>query len=302
MKAKLPLSFILRPSLKGRVIRSRLKNKKMTEEKGIRVAKIIAQSGHCSRREAEALIAEGRVKVNGEVITTPATFITDHSIKIDDKLINAKQPVRLWLFHKPEGVLTTTKDPHNRKNIFDLLPKNMPRTISVGRLDYNTEGLLLLTTSGELSRYMELPKNKWVRKYRARVFGKLNHERLKKLVNGITVEGVRYGSIKVEVEVEKAANSWLRISIEEGKNREIRKVMEHLGLKVNRLIRVSYGPFSLGELKVCDVKEITKAVMRSTFPFLTSESMKVVEAWKQEKKSAAKTGNVDENISSEDDD
>jgi len=236
------------------------------EQKGIRVAKVIAQSGYCSRREAEEIIAEGRVKVNGETITSPATFITDHSIKIDDKLINEKQAVRLWLFHKPEGILTTTKDPQGRKTVFDLLPKNMPRTITVGRLDYNTEGLLLLTTSGELARYMELPKNKWVRKYRARVFGKINHERLKKLEKGITVDGVRYGSIKVEVDVEKDSNSWLKIAIEEGKNREIRKVMEHLGLKVNRLIRVSFGPFSLGDLKVCDVKEVTKAVMKNSFP------------------------------------
>ncbi len=232
-----------------------------SEEKGIRIAKLIAQSGHCSRREAEALILEGRVKVNGQTIESPATFITDHSVKIDDKLINAKQEARVWMFHKPDGFLTTTKDPHNRKTVFELLPKQMPRVISVGRLDFNTEGLLLFTTSGEIARFMELPKNKWNRIYRARVFGKLNHERLKRLEKGIVVDGVKYGSIKVEVDVEKNSNSWLKISLEEGKNREIRKVMEHLGLKVNRLIRVSFGPFKLDDLKVGDVKEIRKSVV-----------------------------------------
>ena len=235
------------------------------EEKGIRVAKVIAQSGHCSRREAEELIEERRVKVNGKIIETPATFITDHAIKIDDKLINAKQPVRLWMLHKVDGFLTTSKDPDGRKTIFDLLPKKMPRTITVGRLDFNTEGLLLLTTSGALARYMELPKNKWIRKYRARVYGTLNHERLKKLENGITIEGIRYGSIKVEVEKE-ASNSWLKISIEEGKNREIRKIMEHLGLKVNRLIRVSFGPFNLGTLKSGELQEITKTALKNSIP------------------------------------
>ncbi len=234
-----------------------------SEEKGIRIAKLIAQSGHCSRREAEALILEGRVKVNGQTIESPATFITDHSVKIDDKLINAKQEARVWMFHKPDGFLTTTKDPHNRKTVFDLLPKQMPRVISVGRLDFNTEGLLLFTTSGEIARFMELPKNKWNRIYRARVFGKINHERLKKLEKGIVVDGVKYGSIKVEVEVEKNSNSWLKISLEEGKNREIRKVMEHLGLKVNRLIRVSFGPFKLDDLKVGDVKEVRKSIVNS---------------------------------------
>ena len=243
----------------------------MNQEKGIRIAKVIAQSGHCSRREAEALILEGRVKVNGATIDSPATFITDHSIKIDGKLINAKQEVRLWLFHKPVGYLTTTKDPEGRKTIFDLLSKRMPRTISVGRLDFNTEGLLLLTTSGEVARYMELPKNKWIRKYRVRVFGKLNIERLKRLEKGIVVDGVRYKSIKVEVEVEKASNSWLKISLEEGKNREIRKVMEYLGLQVNRLIRVSYGPFSLGNLAVGEVQEVSKSVLKNSFPFLSKE-------------------------------
>lgn len=241
------------------------KIKKMKTEsentKGIRVAKVIAASGRCSRREAEELIAEGRVKVNGQTISSPATFITDHSIKIDDKLIGDKSPKRLWLFHKPAGFLTTTKDPNNRKTIFDLLPKDLPRVIAIGRLDYNTEGLLMLTTDGALARYLELPKNHFVREYRARVFGKIDIERLKRLERGITVDGVRYGSIKVEVEVEKSSNSWLKVSLMEGKNREIRKVMEHLGLRVNRLIRVSYGDFKLGTLPVGQVIEVRKSVM-----------------------------------------
>ena len=237
-----------------------------SEEKGIRVAKLIAQAGYCSRREAEEMIEEGRVQVNGVTITTPATFITDHSVKIDGKLINQKQEIRLWLFYKPQGILTTTKDPEGRKTIFDLLPKTLPRAIGVGRLDYNTEGLLLLTTNGQLARHLELPKNKYIRKYRARVFGKIDRDRLKKLEKGITVDGIRYAGIKAEVEVEKESNSWLKISLEEGKNREIRKVMEFLGLQVNRLIRVSFGPFKLEDLRVGEVKEISRSIIKNSFP------------------------------------
>lgn len=235
------------------------------EAKGIRIAKYIAHAGFCSRREAEALIAEGRVKVNGVAIDTPATLITDHSVKIDDKLINATNEIRLWLFHKPEGIITSSKDEKGRKTIFDALPKNMPRVVSVGRLDFNTEGLLLLTTNGDFARHMELPKNKIGRTYRARVYGKVDMERLKKLVGGIKVDGVRYGSIKVELDSEKGSNSWLTITMEEGKNREIRKVMEYFGLKVNRLIRTSFGPFKLGSLKVGELQEISRTVLKGHF-------------------------------------
>ncbi|NBV05964.1 MAG: rRNA pseudouridine synthase [Proteobacteria bacterium] len=235
------------------------------EEKGIRIAKYIAHAGYCSRRDAEVLIAEGRVKVNGQVIETPATLITDHSVKIDDKLINANKEIRLWLFHKPKGIITSNKDEKKRKTIFDFMPKTMPRTVTIGRLDFNTEGLLLLTTNGDFARYLELPKTKLQRKYRARVFGKVNHERLKKLERGITVEGTRYGSIKVEVDNEGDSNSWLTIIIEEGKKREIRKVMEHLGLQVNRLIRISFGPFELGALKVGELQEVSRLSLKKHF-------------------------------------
>lgn len=237
-----------------------------TKIEGIRVAKIISQSGLCSRREAEQFIAQGRVAVNGEIITTPAVFITDQSIKVDGKLINSKQETRLWLLYKPVGTITSAKDPKNRKTVFKLLPKNFPRVISVGRLDFNTEGLLILTTNGALASYLEMPKNKWVRKYRARVFGKLDHERLDNLKKGITIEGVNYGSISITIDVEKESNSWLTISLQEGKNREIRKIMEHLGLQVNRLIRTSFGPFILGNMQVSELREINKKQLETFIP------------------------------------
>lgn len=237
-----------------------------TKIEGIRVAKIISQSGLCSRREAEQFIAQGRVAVNGEIITTPAVFITDQSIKVDGKLINSKQETRLWLLYKPVGTITSAKDPKNRKTVFKLLPKNFPRVISVGRLDFNTEGLLILTTNGALASYLEMPKNKWVRKYRARVFGKLDHERLDNLKKGITIDGINYGSISITIDVEKESNSWLTISLQEGKNREIRKIMEHLGLQVNRLIRTSFGPFILGNMQVSELREINKKQLETFIP------------------------------------
>ena len=234
--------------------------------KPVRVAKVIADSGHCSRREAERLILEGSVQVNGKLIDSPATLITDHSIKINGKLINPKQEARLFIFNKPAGFICTNYDPEERPTVFDLLPKNLPRLVAVGRLDFNTEGLLLFTTSGEMARYMEMPKNKWIRKYRVRVFGKLDHNRLKSLSHGIRIGNVSYGPIEVKIEVEKESNSWLLVSLSEGKNREIRKIMEELGLQVNRLIRIAFGPFALHGLLLGEISEVSKKIVKNSLP------------------------------------
>jgi 23S rRNA pseudouridine2605 synthase len=226
--------------------------------KPIRIAKIIAQSGKCSRREAEALITEGRVQVNGVIISSPATFITDESIKIDGKLLNSPQPTRLFLFYKPVGCICTHQDPENRTTLFSLLPKNLPRLVSVGRLDFNTEGLILLTTNGSLARFFELPKNKLIRTYKVRVFGNVDDKKIKRLERGITVENVRYKPMTVSIDSQSISNSWLTVNLSEGKNREIRKIMLHIGLQVSRLIRISYGNFNLGSMKPLDIIEVAK--------------------------------------------
>jgi len=233
-------------------------NLKKSSPKPMRIAKYIAHSGYCSRREAENLILEGRVKVNGKIIESAAILIEDQSVKINNKLINKNSSVDLWIFHKPKGVITTNFAPQQRKTIFEILPPKMPRVVTVGRLDINTEGLILLTNNGDLARYLELPSSKMLRKYRVRVFGKINQDRLKKLEKGIVIDNIHYEPMKVKVEIEKESNSWLEIEIYEGKNREIKKVMEHLGLQVNRLIRTAFGPFSLGGLEVGALKKVRK--------------------------------------------
>ncbi len=238
--------------------------------KPIRIAKVIAQSGKCSRREAEALILEGRVQVNGVVISSPATFISDESIKIDGKLLNNRpQAARLFLFYKPVGCICTHQDPENRTTIFSLLPKNLPRLVSVGRLDFNTEGLILLTTNGSLARFFELPKNKLIRTYKVRVFGSVDEKKLQRLAKGITIENVRYRPIKAVIDSQSVSNSWLTVHLTEGKNREIRKIMLHLGLQVSRLIRVGYGDFNLGEMKPLDIIEVAKR----NIPKITSDDI-----------------------------
>ena len=229
----------------------------------MRIAKFMAHAGVCSRREAEELIKQQRVTVNGEVVVNPAVNVTgDEKILLDGEKLPQAEKVRLWLYHKPAGLVTTHKDEKSRSTVFANLPKSLPRVISVGRLDLNSEGLLLLTNNGELSRKLELPSNGWSRRYKVRVFGKVTKEMLDKLKNGITVDKVEYGPIKSEIETTMGANSWIIVTLTEGKNREIRKVMKYLGLEVSRLIRLSYGPFQLGNLKKGEVREVPQKVLR----------------------------------------
>ena len=215
-----------------------------------RIAKHIARAGVCSRREAEARIADGRVTVNGELITSPALNVTAaDSITVDGKPLPDREPARLWRYHKPRGLVVSARDEKDRQTIFDTLPANMPRVLSVGRLDMDSEGLLLLTNDGGLARHLELPSTGWSRKYRVRVQGHVDPEALEALAGGITIDGIRYGEISARLDRQMPSNAWLNIAIREGKNREVRRIMEHLGHQVSRLIRVSYGPFQLGDLR-----------------------------------------------------
>lgn len=238
----------------------------MTDEKqepGDRIAKVIARAGICSRRDAEKLIAEGRVTLDGEKVTTPATRVTgDHVVAVDGKPLEEPEGTRLWRYHKPAGLVTTHKDPEGRPTVFQHLPKTLPRVVSVGRLDVNSEGLLLLTNDGEIARRLELPAAGWNRKYRVRLFGKVNQEDLDKLAMGITIDGVKYGSVIADLERTKGMYSWASVTLKEGKNREVKRLMEHLGLKVARLIRIQFGPFHLGQLPEGGVEEIPAKIWR----------------------------------------
>ena len=230
---------------------------------GERIAKVIARAGICSRRDAEKLILEGAVTVDGRTINSPALNVfPDNEITVNGKSISsAKAEPRLFAMHKPAGLVTSEKDDQGRETVFDIIPKSLPRLVYVGRLDLNSEGLLLFTNDGDLKRKLELPKNEFERTYRVRMHGRPDAKAFDSLKNGITIEGVRYASIIVKIENQPSdaynkSNFWATFTLKEGKNREIRRVCEYLGLGVNRLIRISYGPFSLGDIKVGEIKEI----------------------------------------------
>lgn len=228
-----------------------------------RIAKVIARAGLCSRRDAERWIAEGRVSVDGAVLTTPAVTVTqDNDIRVDGKALPKPERARLWRYHKPAGLVTTHRDDMGRRNVFAALPAGLPRLVSVGRLDLNSEGLLLLTNDGALARRLELPATGWVRRYRVRVHGTVDPARLATLGRGVTVAGIAYGPIRAVLDRQQGSNAWLTLSLQEGKNREVRRVLEHLGYPVTRLIRIAYGPFQLGHLAKGGIEEVPQKVLR----------------------------------------
>jgi len=228
-----------------------------------RLAKYMARTGVCSRRQAEEYILQKRVTVNGEIISTPAFNVNgDELILLDGEKLPETEATKLFLFYKPVGVVTTHKDEKGRQTVFDILPESLPRLVSVGRLDLNSEGLLLLTNNGELSRELELPKNAWSRRYRVRVHGKIDETKLKNLENGVVIDGTSYGKVLINIDQQIGTNAWLTITLNEGKNREIRKLMKFVGLDVARLIRVSYGPFQLGNLKKGEIRQVPQKVLK----------------------------------------
>ncbi len=230
---------------------------------GERIAKVIARAGLCSRRDAERLVAERRVAVDGRVLDSPALNVRPgQRITVDGKPLPAAEPARLFRYHKPRGVVTTARDPEGRKTVYDTFPEGLPRLMPVGRLDLSSEGLLLLTNDGELKRRLELPSTGWLRRYRVRVHGHPEDSRLKALAGGITVDGVTYGSIDAKLDRNQGDNAWLTMALREGRNREVRRVLEHLGFQVSRLIRVAYGPFQLGSLPERGIEEVRPKVLK----------------------------------------
>ena len=234
---------------------------------GERIAKWLARAGRASRRDAERLIAEGRVRLNNAPDTHPATFVAAGDlVQVDGAIVDPPERARLWRYHKPPGQVTTHRDPQGRPTVFEKLPPILPRVVSVGRLDLTSEGLLLLTNDGALARKLELPATGWLRRYRVRVHGNVDERSLAVLARGVTIDGVRYGSIDAGLDSRRGENAWLAVSLREGRNREVRRVMAHLGLAVTRLIRVAYGPFQLGALPRGAVEEVPARVLRDQLP------------------------------------
>ncbi len=230
---------------------------------GERIAKVMARAGLCSRRDAETWIAAGRVSVNGKLIASPALNVTKHDrIVVDGKPLPGRERTRLFRYYKPRGLMTTNRDPEGRPTLFQHLPKDLPRVVTVGRLDFNSEGLLLLTNDGGLARVLELPATGWLRRYRVRAKGRVRPEELDNLRKGVTVEGISYGPMEATLDREQGHNVWLTIGLREGKNREVRNVLRSIGLEVNRLIRLSYGPFQLGDLKEGAAEEVKTPILR----------------------------------------
>lgn len=235
----------------------------MSDPDGERIAKVIARAGICSRRDAEKLIDDGRVALNGETVRQPGTRVrADQIVSVDGRPLVEPERTRLWRYHKPAGLVTTHRDPQGRPTVFQSLPKSLPRVVSVGRLDVNSEGLLLLTNDGALARKLELPASGWNRQYRVRLFGKVGQKDLDRLAEGVKIAGIKYGPIIADLERSKGMYSWARVSLAEGKNREVKRVMESLGLKVARLIRVRFGPFHLGQLQASAVEEIPAKIWK----------------------------------------